>query len=162
MVSSCLGESVPALRKKAWRLSKKLPFLVAGKDIIMSYCKQTMVLAADPKILVWGSWTCLSTLCSLHQQQKGGSTRANLLVSPNLSPCFPAKARALVLDVEDCCCFPLQCLLLPLQNGLEASKSSLGPSLTQGYCTHRQDNPLWVSLAQAWAKIKAGRETHVS
>lgn len=127
----------------------------------MSYCKQTMVLAEDPKMLFWRIWTCLSTLCSLHRQQKGGSTRTNL-VSPSLPLCFPAKACALVLDVEDCCCFPLQCSLLPLQNGLEASKSCLGPSLTQGYCTRRRDNPLWLSLAQMRAKIKVRGEAHIS
>lgn len=35
LVSSCLGEFAPALRKKAWRPSKKLSFLVAGRHVLL-------------------------------------------------------------------------------------------------------------------------------
>lgn len=68
----------------------------------------------------------------------------------------------MVLDAEDCCCFPLERSLLPLQKSLETLKSSQGHFHTRGYCIHRMRQLLLDESGMSLATVKVWGEIHMS
>lgn len=121
--------------------------LPRGRTGCLPCCKQTTALTAHPK---FDAERCSAAALS---------TPLQCFPPPNLSLALPAKARA--VNAEHCCCFPLQCSLLPLQKSLEALKSSQGHFHTRGYCPHRVRQPLDES-GTSLAMVKVWGQMHIS
>lgn len=147
LVSGCLGDLTPVLMRKSCRH----PFLWQDKKFALLQTNPH----STPQIWCWGMQCCWSTLLLwAHSSQ--------CFPPPNISLAVPAKALAVVLDAEDCCCFPLERSLLPLQKSLETLKSSQGHFHTRGYCIHRMRQLLLDESGMSLATVKVWGEIHMS
>lgn len=125
-----------------------------GRTRCLPYCKQTTALTAHPKFDAEG--------CNAAGPHPAVSTLLAILSSSKPFPISPCQGTCCVLDAEDCCCFPLECLLLPLQKSLEALKCSQGHFHTRGYRTHRVRQPLADESGTSLATVEVWGEMHFS